>query len=168
MRGPGGGSALTRGRRPESARGLRGRARRPAAIAAARYALDERLAVDVGKTPHVRFDLNDCTVPHTHVRRTLSVLADDRRVRVLDASRAGFTRAQPWRRPAVRPALFATQCRLRASLACARGRASRVLDRLRQSSISIGNYRKSSIAQCSTARSFGRPSFPRHKRGLLW
>jgi transposase len=48
------------------------------------YALGERLAVDVGKTPYVRFDLNDYTVPHTHVRRTLSVLADDRRVRVFD------------------------------------------------------------------------------------
>jgi hypothetical protein len=47
------------------------------------YALGERLAVPVGKTPYVRFDLNDYTVPHTHVRRTLSVLADDRRVRVL-------------------------------------------------------------------------------------
>jgi len=47
-------------------------------------ALGERVAVDVGKTPYVRFDLNDYTVPHTHVRRTLSVLADDRRVRVFD------------------------------------------------------------------------------------
>ena len=48
------------------------------------YTLGERLEVDVGKTPYVRFDLNDYTVPHTHVRRTLSVLADDRRVRVFD------------------------------------------------------------------------------------
>jgi len=48
------------------------------------FALGERLAVDVGKTPYVRFDLNDYTVPHTHVRRTLAVLADDRRVRVFD------------------------------------------------------------------------------------
>jgi transposase len=48
------------------------------------FALGERLAVDVGKAPYVRFDLNDYTVPHTHVRRTLAVLADDRRVRVFD------------------------------------------------------------------------------------
>jgi transposase len=48
------------------------------------FALGERLGVDVGKTPYVRFDLNDYTVPHTHVRRTLAVLADDRRVRVFD------------------------------------------------------------------------------------
>ena len=48
------------------------------------YPLGERLAVPVGKTPYVRFDLNDYTVPHTHVRRTLAVLADDRSVRVFD------------------------------------------------------------------------------------
>jgi hypothetical protein len=42
--------------------------------------------VEAGKTPYVRFDLNDYTVPHTHVRRTLSVLADDRRVRVFDGT----------------------------------------------------------------------------------
>ncbi|HEX6704720.1 MAG TPA: hypothetical protein VF169_08180 [Albitalea sp.] len=40
--------------------------------------------MQVGKTPYARFDLNDYTVPHTHVRRTLSVLADDQRVRVFD------------------------------------------------------------------------------------
>jgi transposase len=48
------------------------------------FALGERLAVEVGKTPYVRFDLNDYTVPHTHVRRTLAVLADERRVRVFE------------------------------------------------------------------------------------
>lgn len=50
------------------------------------YPLGERRAVEVGKTPYVRFDLNDYTVPHTHVRRTLSVLADERRVRVFDGA----------------------------------------------------------------------------------
>ena len=33
------------------------------------FALGERVAVTVGKTPYVRFDLNDYSVPHTHVRR---------------------------------------------------------------------------------------------------
>ena len=32
----------------------------------------------------MRFDWNDYTVPHTHVRRTLSVLADEQRVRIFD------------------------------------------------------------------------------------
>jgi transposase len=50
------------------------------------YPLGERLAVQVGKTPYVRFDLNDYSVPHTHVRRTLAVLACDQRVRVFDGA----------------------------------------------------------------------------------
>ena len=49
------------------------------------YALGQRLEVAVAKTPYVRFDLNDYTVPHTHVRRTLSVLADEQRVRIFDS-----------------------------------------------------------------------------------
>ena len=50
------------------------------------FALGERVAVTVGKTPYVRFDLNDYSVPHTHVRRTLAVLADERWVRILDGA----------------------------------------------------------------------------------
>ena len=50
------------------------------------FALGQRLAVTVGKTPYVRFDLNDYSVPHTHVRRTLSVLADEHTVRILDGT----------------------------------------------------------------------------------
>lgn len=48
------------------------------------FALGERLSVSVGKTPYVRYDLNDYSVPHTHVRRTLTVLADEQWVRILD------------------------------------------------------------------------------------
>lgn len=50
------------------------------------FALGERAAVTVGKTPYIRFDLNDYSVPHTHVRRTLAVLADERTVRILDGA----------------------------------------------------------------------------------
>ena len=50
------------------------------------YPLGERVAVQVGKTPYVRFDLNDYSVPHAHVRRTLAVLADETRVRVFDGA----------------------------------------------------------------------------------
>ena len=50
------------------------------------FALGERLPVSVGKTPYVRFDLNDYSVPHTHVRRTLTVLADEQWVRILDGA----------------------------------------------------------------------------------
>ncbi|MDP1572870.1 MAG: IS21 family transposase [Pseudomonadota bacterium] len=48
------------------------------------WPLEERVAVSVGKTPYVRFDLNDYSVPHTLVRKTLTVLADPERVRILD------------------------------------------------------------------------------------
>ncbi|HEV2279640.1 MAG TPA: IS21 family transposase [Acidobacteriaceae bacterium] len=44
----------------------------------------ERVAVKLGKQPYVRFDLNDYTVPHTHVRRVLTVLADTHEVRIVD------------------------------------------------------------------------------------
>ncbi len=46
----------------------------------------ERVAVKVGKTPYARFDLNDYSVPHTHVRRTLTVLADAHEVRIVDGA----------------------------------------------------------------------------------
>ena len=45
---------------------------------------EERLVVSVGKTPYVRFDLNDYSVPHALVEKTLVVFADDERVRILD------------------------------------------------------------------------------------
>jgi len=48
------------------------------------YPVHERVQVQVGKTPYVRFDLNDYSVPHKYVRRTLSVVATPDRVRVLD------------------------------------------------------------------------------------
>jgi transposase len=52
--------------------------------AADAFPAEERVEVRVGKTPYVRFDKNDYSVPHTHVERTLSVVATDERVRVVD------------------------------------------------------------------------------------
>ena len=37
------------------------------------FAVEERKEVRVGKTPYVRFDLNDYSIPHPYVRRTLVV-----------------------------------------------------------------------------------------------
>jgi transposase len=48
------------------------------------FPVEERVEVRVGKTPYVRFDKNDYSVPHTHVQRSLTVLATDARVRVVD------------------------------------------------------------------------------------
>jgi len=50
------------------------------------YPAEERVEVRVGKTPYVRFDLNDYSVPHTKVRRTLVVLATEKTVRILEGN----------------------------------------------------------------------------------
>ena len=50
------------------------------------FPTDEVVEVAVGKTPYVRFDRNDYSVPHSHVRRTLTVHASLTDVRVLDGS----------------------------------------------------------------------------------
>ena len=51
-----------------------------------RFPADERLEVTIGKTPYARFDKNDYSVPHTHVSRTLVVLATLDEVRILDGA----------------------------------------------------------------------------------
>jgi transposase len=48
------------------------------------YPVVEQVAVSVSKTPYVRFDKNDYSVPHSYVRRSLTVLADPDRVRIVD------------------------------------------------------------------------------------
>lgn len=44
----------------------------------------ERVVVHTHKVPYVRFDLNDYSIPHDNVERTLLVLADPEQVRVFD------------------------------------------------------------------------------------
>ena len=46
----------------------------------------DRVEVVIGKTPYARFDLNDYSVPHTHVGRTLVVVATLDEVRILDGA----------------------------------------------------------------------------------
>ncbi len=48
------------------------------------FSTDERVDVEIGKTPYARFDLNDYSVPHTHVGRTLTVSASATTVRLLE------------------------------------------------------------------------------------
>ncbi len=63
-----------------------------------RFPCDEHVPVDVGKTPYVRFDLNDYSVPHTHVRRQLAVVADVHTVRIVDGAELVATHARTWDR----------------------------------------------------------------------
>ena len=51
------------------------------------YPVIERKEVVVGKTPYVRFDMNDYSVPHKYVRRSLTVLADPARLRIITDGR---------------------------------------------------------------------------------
>jgi len=46
---------------------------------------DEIKVVSAGKTPYVRFDLNDYSIPHTCVSRSLTVSATPDEVRIFDA-----------------------------------------------------------------------------------
>ena len=48
------------------------------------FPTDEIKAVSAGKTPYVRFDRNDYSIPHDCVSRTLTVAADLATVRTLD------------------------------------------------------------------------------------
>lgn len=62
------------------------------------FPTDERVEVRVGKTPYVRFDLNDYSVPHDRNRRTLVVLASLDTVRVLEGNDVVATHARIWGR----------------------------------------------------------------------
>jgi hypothetical protein len=48
------------------------------------YPLFERAEVKAAKTPYIRFDLNDYSIPHTHLRKPLTVFADLHELRVAD------------------------------------------------------------------------------------
>ena len=91
------------------------------------FPCDQRQEVEVGKTPYVRFDLNDYSVPATHVRRTLLILATLETVRVLDGTTTIAEHPRCWDRgqqlenPAHIAALVAHK---------ARAREARGLDRL--------------------------------------
>ena len=64
------------------------------------YPVAERVEVHAGKTPYVRFDLNDYSIPHTHVRCTLTVLAEPECIRVLDGAAVLATHLRSWDRGA--------------------------------------------------------------------
>ena len=55
-------------------------------VAEDEFPTQERIEVSVGKTPYVRFDLNDYSIPHDRVRRTLVVLATPEQVSILEGS----------------------------------------------------------------------------------
>ena len=62
------------------------------------FPAQERLEVEVGKTPYVRFDLNDYSIPHDRTQRTLVVYADLDQVRVADGNDVVATHVRCWDR----------------------------------------------------------------------
>lgn len=60
------------------------------------FPVADRVEYKVGKTPYVRFDGNDYSVPHERVRRTLTVVATSDTVRVLDGQDLVATHARSW------------------------------------------------------------------------
>lgn len=58
----------------------------------------EQLDVKVSKTPYVRFDLNDYSIPHEHVRKTLTVLADLKAVRIVEGDKVLAQHERCWGR----------------------------------------------------------------------
>jgi transposase len=64
------------------------------------FPCEERVEVSVRKTPYVRFDLNDYTIPHDRVNRTLMVLASLDTVRILEGSEVIATHSRSFDRGA--------------------------------------------------------------------
>jgi transposase len=62
------------------------------------FPTEQRTAVAVGRTPYVRFDLNDYSVPHDRVRRTVTVLASPDTIRIMDAGTLVATHPRCWGR----------------------------------------------------------------------
>jgi transposase len=60
------------------------------------FSCDELRAVSAGKTPYARFDLNDYSIPHTHVQRSLTVSADLSEVRILDGQQVLAVHRRCW------------------------------------------------------------------------
>jgi transposase len=90
---------------------------------------EQRLEVSVGRTPYVRFDGNDYSVPPTHVRRLLTVVASETTVRLLDGVQevARHTRSYSRGEQIEQPEHLEVLVRLKRE-----AREQRALDRLRQ------------------------------------
>jgi transposase len=66
------------------------------AMPATPFPSGERIEARAGKTPYVRFDLNDYSVPHAYVQRTVTVIACVDAVRVLDGMTVLASHRRAW------------------------------------------------------------------------
>lgn len=87
----------------------------------------ERVEAKIGKQPYVRFDRNDYSVPHEHVRRTVTVWAGPDIVRVADGEQIVAEHARSF----AKGAQIEDPAHIEALAAAKReGRAGRGMDRL--------------------------------------
>ncbi|HEY7996937.1 MAG TPA: IS21 family transposase [Steroidobacteraceae bacterium] len=101
------------------------------------FPCEERILVRAPKTPYIRFDLNDYSIPHTHVRRSLEVLASVESVRIVD----GATVLAVHRRSFDRGAQVEELSHIEALAEHKRaGRAHRAIDRLHHAAPSAGKF----------------------------
>lgn len=109
------------------------------ALPAQPFPCQERVFVRAPKTPYVRFDLNDYSIPHTHVRRTLEVLATLNTVRILDAGSVIGVHARSYDRGAQ----IEDPAHIQALVDHKRaGRAHRAIDRLHHAAPSAAGFFK--------------------------
>lgn len=68
------------------------------ALPAHPMAVDYVRAVASGKSPYIRFDANDYSIPHTLVRKPLTLVASDTDVRILDGDQQVARHVRSWER----------------------------------------------------------------------
>jgi len=68
------------------------------ALAKVPFPIEERRQVRVGKSPYIRFDGNDYSLPHGHTRRHLVVLATEEQIRILEGEQVLATHARSYDR----------------------------------------------------------------------
>lgn len=93
------------------------------------FVTEQRVPVQVGKTPYVRFDLNDYSIPASYTRRTVLIVASMDQVRILDDLKVIAQHPRSWDRRQVieDPEHIAALVELKRE-----ARAHRGLDRLYQ------------------------------------
>jgi transposase len=103
------------------------------------FPCQERVMVRAAKTPYVRFDLNDYSIPHTHVRRTLELLATLQSVRIVDGAEVIAVHARSFDRGAQIEDAAHIQALVDHKRA---GRAHRAIDRLHHAVPSAARFFK--------------------------
>lgn len=66
------------------------------ALPEADYPLEEQGTVKAGKTPYVRFDGNDYSIPHDKTRRTLAIRATEKVIRIIEGTTVIAEHERSW------------------------------------------------------------------------